>query len=69
MAPVSVLIDYPGEADWQLAVDCKGGTSFRRAQRVPRGIETTVEQPGAQVVVLARQVTGQLSGIAASLRP
>ena len=67
--PASVLITYEGAGDWQLAISTNGAARFRRAQIVPKGIETTVERSGTDVRILARKVSGEIGGIAASLRP
>ena len=65
-APTTVLVDYEEhdeDAEWELAVSAHGETRFRRAQRVARGVETTIEQPGIDLRVLARKVSGKISGV------
>lgn len=64
--PATILVQYEEHdegAQWDIAVSTDGGTRFRRAQRVPRGIETVIEQPGTVVKVLARKVTGKIGGV------
>jgi len=68
--PASVLIDYPeDESDWQLGVTTDNGTSWRRCQRVAKGVETLVDIPGEGVRILAKKVSGTITPPAASLRP